>query len=111
MELVQDIVSWALFSSGSLMLIIGGLGLIRLPDFYTRLHAAGIIDTLGAELILVGMVVQAGFTLVAVKLILIGLFIFFTSPTATHAIANAAFVVGLPPRVAEDEGEGDSSGS
>jgi len=110
MELFQDIVSWAFFIAGGAMLLIGGLGLIRLPDFYTRLHAGGIIDTLGAELVLAGMIVQAGFTLVAVKLILIGLFIFFTSPTSTHAIANAAFVVGMPPRVDEEE-EGESSGS
>ncbi len=61
------------------------------------MHAAGIIDTSGAGLILAGLILQAGFTLVAVKLILIGAFLFFTSPTTTHALAGAAeFGIGIP---------------
>ena len=61
--------------------------MMRMPDFYTRMHAASVTDTLGAGLILLGLLLQAGFTLVAVKLLMIGLLIFFTSPTATHALA------------------------
>ena len=101
-ELVLDAVSWVLLMIGSLLLITGALGMLRLPDFYTRMHAAGITDTLGADLILLGMMVQAGLTLVTVKLLLIGAFLFFTSPTSTHAIANAAFTSGLKPQVADD---------
>ncbi len=107
-EIVQDIVAWAFLVTGSLFLMIGGLGLIRLPDFYTRLHAAGITDTMGAELLIVGMMVHEGATLVTVKLAVIGVFLFFTSPTATHAVANAAFVAGLKPSLA-DEPETDSA--
>ncbi len=102
-ELVLDLISAGLLAAGSIFVLIGGFGLIRLPDFYTRLHAAGITDTLGAELILLGLMFQAGLSLVTVKLILISLFIFFTSPTATHAVANAARVMGLKPMLVPDK--------
>ena len=102
-ELVLDLISAGLLAAGSTFVLIGGFGLIRLPDFYTRLHAAGITDTLGAELILLGLMFQAGLSLVTVKLILISLFIFFTSPTATHAVANAARVMGLKPMLVPDK--------
>ncbi len=120
MAMITDILSWILLLGGGFFLIVGGIGLLRLPNFYTRLHAAGITDTLGAGLILLGLMVQAGPTLVTIKLILIGVFLFFTSPTATHAVANAAFVAGLKPRLAkpfldqnddkqEDQSQGDQS--
>jgi len=102
-ELVLDLISAGLLAAGSIFVLIGAFGLIRLPDFYTRLHAAGITDTLGAELILLGLMLQAGLSLVTVKLILISLFIFFTSPTATHAVANAARVMGLKPMLVPDK--------
>ena len=97
MEVALDVVSGVLLGLGSLFVLIGTLGLLRLPDFYTRLHAAGITDTLGVELMLIGMMIQAGFSLITVKLFFIAAFIFFTSPTATHAVANAARVMGLRP--------------
>jgi multicomponent Na+:H+ antiporter subunit G len=110
MALAVDIASWVLLVGGGVFLLIGGTGLLRLPDFYTRLHAAGITDTMGTELILLGLMLQAGFSLVTVKLILIGLFLFFTSPTATHAVANAALVAGLKPKLAPDA-PGDAGGA
>jgi len=97
MELILDIASGALLAVGSFFILVGTVGLVRLPDFYTRLHAAGITDTLGAELVLIAMMLQAGFSLITVKLIIISMFIFFTSPTATHAVANAARTMGLRP--------------
>lgn len=102
-ELILNLISAGLLAAGSIFVIIGAFGLIRFPDFYTRLHAAGITDTLGAELILLGLMFQAGLSLVTVKLILISLFIFFTSPTATHAVANAARVMGLKPMLVPDK--------
>ena len=102
-ELILNLISEGLLAAGSIFVLIGAFGLIRLPDFYTRLHAAGITDTLGAELILLGLMFQAGLSLVTVKLILISLFIFFTSPTATHAVANAARVMGLKPMLVPDK--------
>jgi multicomponent Na+:H+ antiporter subunit G len=103
MAILLDIISWCFLLAGGAFLLVGGLGLIRLPDFYSRLHAAGIIDTMGAELILFGMMVQAGFSLVTVKLLLIGVFIFITSPTSTHAVANAALVAGLEPKLSSHD--------
>ena len=102
-ELILNLISAGLLAAGSIFVLIGAFGLIRLPDFYTRLHAAGITDTLGAELILLGLMFQAGLSLVTVKLILISLFIFFTSPTATHAVAHAARVMGLKPMLVPDK--------
>ena len=102
-ELILNLISAGLLAAGSIFVLIGAFGLIRFPDFYTRLHAAGIIDTLGAELILLGLMFQAGLSLVTVKLILISLFIFFTSPTATHAVANAARVMGLKPMLVPEK--------
>lgn len=75
---------------GVFFIIVGGIGLLRLPDFYTRLHGAGITDTLGAGLIMLGLMIQGGQTQVTIKLILILIFLWYTSPTATHALARAA---------------------
>ena len=99
MEILRDIASWALLVSGGGFCIIGGLGLLRLPDVYARMHAAGITDTLGAGLILTGLMVQGGLSLVTIKLILILVFLLFTSPTSTYALANAAYRLGLAPRL------------
>ena len=100
-----DLLSWALLSSGSFFCVTGAIGLLRLPDFYARLHGAGIIDTLGAGLILLGLMLQAGFSLVTVKLFFVLFFILVTSPTATHAIAHAAHTHGLDPVLGEKDGE------
>lgn len=95
--IIADIASWILIASGSIFLVIGSLGLLRLPDFYSRLHAAGITDTMGATLILGGLIVQAGDILIMIKLAFIIILLLLTSPTATHAIAQAAFQSGLKP--------------
>lgn len=94
---VLDIASWVLLLSGSLVIITGATGMIRLPDFYTRLHAAGVIDTLGCMLIVFGLALQAGFTVVTIKLVLIVVFILFTSPAAAHALAKSALHGELKP--------------
>jgi len=83
--------------AGLFFVLAGTLGVLRLPDFYTRMHAAGITDTLGAELILFGLIVQSGFTQTSAKLGLVAFFLLLTSPTATHAVANAAHQAGLKP--------------
>lgn len=100
MTLAVDVVSWLCLLGGGFFAVVGGVGLIRMPDFYTRMHAASVTDTLGAGLLLVGLVLQAGLTLVAVKLLFLGLLIFFASPTATHALAKAALARGLAPLLA-----------
>lgn len=92
-----DVVSWVLIVLGGALSAVGGLGLLRFPDFYSRLHAAGITDTLGAWLLIGGMMFQAGFSQVTIKLALIAIFLFFTSPTSTHALARAALHAGVKP--------------
>ena len=94
---IVEIISWVFISLGSIFAVIGGIGMLRMPDFYTRLHAAGITDTMGAGMILLGLMVQSGLSLITVKLFLIGVFIFFTSPTSTHAVAKAAIGSNLKP--------------
>ena len=95
--------SWALLVGGGFFCIVGAIGMLRMPDFYTRMHAASLIDTLGAGLMLAGLVLQAGLTLVAAKLAMVGLLILFASPTATHALARAAMSRGLEPLLAPPE--------
>ncbi|MBS1269862.1 MAG: Na(+)/H(+) antiporter subunit G1 [Gammaproteobacteria bacterium] len=97
--MILNMLSWVLSITGSALVVIGGIGLIRLPDFFSRLHAAGIIETLGAALIIAGLMMQAGLTLVALKLLLILMFLLFTGPTATHTLAKAALHGRLTPRV------------
>jgi multicomponent Na+:H+ antiporter subunit G len=99
MSLLVDTASWMLLLAGGFFCIVGGIGLLRMPDFYTRVHAASVHDTLGAGLILLGLALQAGWTLVAAKLVIVGLLVFFTSPAATHALVNAALGRGLEPRL------------
>jgi len=105
MEASRDILSWVLLSSGGVFCMIGALGLLRMPDFYTRMHAASVIETLGAGLLLLGMMLQAGLTLISVKLLIIGVLLFFTSPTATHALARAAHLRGVAPKLAAQGNE------
>ena len=97
---VVDILSALCLAGGSFFCVTGGIGLLRMPDFYTRMHAGSVIDTLGAGLILLGLMLQAGPTLVAVKLGMVGLLLYFASPTAGHALARAAMLRGLAPRLA-----------
>ena len=103
MTLWIDGLSWSCLVAGGLFCVVGAVGMVRMPDVYTRMHAASVIETLGVGLILLGLLLQAGFTLVAVKLLIIGLLIFFASPTATHALARAALVRGLEPLLAPPE--------
>jgi len=101
-DLLIDIASWALFLAGAAFVVIGCIGLVRFPDFYTRLHAAGVTDTAGAELIVLGMILQAPNWVVVAKLLFIAAFLFLTSPVATHSIANAAWVSGLAPMLGRE---------
>jgi multicomponent Na+:H+ antiporter subunit G len=100
--LVAEVLSWVFIVAGSVFVLIGGIGLIRLPDFYARIHAAGITDTMGAWLILIGLMFSAGWTLITVKLMMLLFFLAATSPLASHALAKAAFLRGL-----EIEGDHD----
>ena len=104
-DTVINVLSWACLLTGGLIGIIGGLGLVRLPDFFSRLHAAGVAETLCPLLIVTGLVLQSGISLLTLKLVLILLFLLFTAPTATHAVARAALVDGVEPEVTDDDSE------
>ena len=92
MEYFSEIFSWIFILLGSFLILVGSIGLIRLPDFWSRLHGASITDTGGVLFLLIGMMIQAGSIWVFLKLVAIGIFLFVSSPTASHAIANAAYV-------------------
>jgi multicomponent Na+:H+ antiporter subunit G len=97
MALLVDLLSWALILIGGAFGIIGGIGLLRLPDFFSRIHAASLTDSMCAPCIIAGLMLQSGFTLVTVKLAFLVVFLFLTSPTAAHALAKAALHGGLAP--------------
>ena len=100
MTMVIDILSWIMLTAGGVFVFIGGLGALRMPNLYTRMHAASLTDTMAAVLVLGGIMLQAGATLASIKLAAILLFLLITSPTASNALASAAILSGLQP----DEG-------
>lgn len=113
MEQVLSVLIWALLLSGAFFLVTGALGMVRLPDVFTRMHAAGMADTMGAGLVLVGMCLYSGANLVTVRLLLILAFLWFTSPIATHALAKAALSGGTEPYTlgAGEDGDGEGGGA
>lgn len=115
MSLIIDIASWALILAGSFFIIVGAIGMLRLPDVYTRMHAASVIDTMGAGFLFAGLMLQAGFNQVSLKLLFILLLFFFTGPVVTHALAQAALIAKIEPELDDDrrqrslEGEATST--
>lgn len=103
MDQVIEVLSWLCLLGGSFVVLVTGFGLLRLPTFYTRIHAASITDTLGAGLILLGCALQAGVSLVTVKLALILVFLVLTGPATAHALAKAAYLHGLSPHPPSSE--------
>lgn len=103
MELIVNLISGLCLLTGSFLCLSGGLGMIRFPDFYTRLHAAGVTDTLAASMILIGLMLQNPGGLIVIKLVMILLLTLFISPTASHAISKAALKSGLRPQLNEKE--------
>ena len=97
MSMALDILSWVLLTAGGISVLIGGIGALRMPDLYTRMHAASVTDSLGSILVLTGIMLQAGLSLAAIKLAAILLFLLLTSPTASNALASAALLAGTRP--------------
>lgn len=108
MELVIDLLSWFLILAGGAFGIIGGIGLLRLPDFFSRIHAASLTDSMCAPCIIGGLMLQSGLSLVTVKLAFLLVFLFLTSPTASHALAKAALHGGLHPGARHPTAGGES---
>lgn len=100
--MVLDILSWACILLGSFFTIVGAFGLVRMPEVFTRMHAASVIDTLGVGFLILGMCLQAGLSLVTLKLIFLLALFFFTGPVITHALAQACLHEKIRPMLAED---------
>ena len=107
-EWFAEILSWPFLAAGSFFYFVGSIGLVRMPDVYTRMHATSVSDTFGAALLLIGMMITAGFSLVTAKLLIILLIILYTGPVATHALARAARYAKVEPVLHKSE-EGSSS--
>jgi len=97
MAMLLDVASWILLSAGGVFVLVGGIGALRMPNLYTRMHAASVTDTMGALLVIAGIMLQAGLSLVSIKLAAILLFLLFTSPTSSYALASAALLAGIKP--------------
>ena len=104
MMLFVEIASWALILLGSFFTIVGALGLVRMPDVFTRMHAASVTDTLGVGFLILGMGVQAGLSLVTLKLLFLVLLFVFTVPVVMHALAQACQHEDIEPALAHDRG-------
>ncbi|UYZ39624.1 MAG: monovalent cation/H(+) antiporter subunit G [Candidatus Methanospirare jalkutatii] len=105
-EAVVDVLTTAFLIFGAFFMVTGAIGLLRFPDFYTRLHATGKCDTLGEVAILFGCMIYSayhGMPFVVFKLLCIIIFFFIANPTGTHAIMKAAYKTGVKPwRVGEE---------
>ena len=97
MEMLLSWLSGISLLLGTAALIVGALGLVRLPNLFSRIHAVGMMDTAGVAFITLGMLIHEGFSLISVKLAVVGVFLFFTSPIATHAVARVAHRSGFSP--------------
>jgi multicomponent Na+:H+ antiporter subunit G len=101
-DLAVNLLSWGFILSGSFFVLVGAIGLVRMPDVYTRMHAASVMETLGAGLLIVGLMIQAGLGLVTLKLLFLLALFFFAGPVASHALAQAALHEGVEPILHED---------
>ncbi len=97
MAVFLDILSWLFISIGGFFCIVGALGVYRFPDIFSRMHAQGVIDTGGVGFILLGLILQSGFTLVSARLFLLGAFIFFISPPITYMFVRTLLHYGDTP--------------
>lgn len=107
--MIAEIISYFLIGIACLLSLTGGLGLFRLPDFYSRLHAVGITDTLCSFLLLAGLACHSGWSLTTAKLAIVFLFLLFTSPVSSYALANSAWRWGLKAPASDNNKEADLS--
>ncbi|MCC6982555.1 MAG: monovalent cation/H(+) antiporter subunit G [Bauldia sp.] len=109
LDLFRDLVAAALIIGGGFFVILGALGINRMPDVFTRLHAVSLSDTIGASLILLGLAVESGWNLVTARLVILVLFLLFAGPMATHAVIRAALHAKLKPLGADESAEPGSA--
>jgi multicomponent Na+:H+ antiporter subunit G len=104
MAVLLDVLSWIALALGGFFYLVSGIGLVRMPDLFTRMHAVSVSETLGTGLLVLGMVLQAGFTLVTVKLLIIFFMLMIVAPVSTHALARAALHDGKLPLLLNAKG-------
>lgn len=95
--MILDWLSWVLLGLGGFFVVVGGIGVLRMPDLYTRMHAVSVTETLGTILVLLGLMIMAGWSLATFKLFAILLFLLFTAPVSSYALANTALLGGTKP--------------
>ena len=108
MSALIEILSWCCFLLGGFLCLSGGVGLLRFPDFFARVHAVGVTETLATPLLLIGVMLQVGVSLDSAKLLLVMIFVLATNPTASNAMAKAALHGGHRPLLADEGKESDN---
>jgi multicomponent Na+:H+ antiporter subunit G len=106
MTILIEAASWVLIIAGSFFVLAGGIGVLRMPDFYTRLHGSSLTDSLGTFAVLFGLMLQFGLSLATLKLVAIALFLYLTNPTAAYALAHAALLANVPGLASRPHEEG-----
>lgn len=109
--MILDWLSWLMLAGGGFFVVVGGIGVLRMPDMYTRVHAASVTETLGTMLVLTGLMLHSGWELATFKLFAILIFLLFTAPVASYAIANAALLGGLKPQLDSEGVSNKGNGS
>lgn len=109
--IISHVITGVLLVTGVFFLMVGAIGFARLPDVFCRMHVTGVIDTLGAPLVLLAAAVYLGLNLVSLKLVLALLFLSATSPLVGHMLARAALEAGHEPGVIEDSAEFITAGA
>jgi multicomponent Na+:H+ antiporter subunit G len=97
--MILDLLGWGVAGLGALLVLVGAIGVVRFPDLFTRMHAAGLVDSLGAGLVLTGLAIVEGLSTTSARLLLVLAFLWITTPTACHALAKSAIAAGQRPRL------------
>ena len=105
---IQTIASIILIVLGIFFMLVGSIGILRLPDYYSRTHAVSMSDTIGILFVIGGLIVFEGLTLNSIKLLFIVVFIFLANPIGSHALSRTAYRSGLIPRLSKKQDSGDS---
>lgn len=108
--ILLDVCSWIFILAGAFFSVVGGIGIVRFPEFFSRLHGGGITDTMGAALIMLGLLLQVDGVLVAIKLLMILFFLLVTSPSSCHALAKSALSLGTTPELDFPVSQNERSG-
>lgn len=108
-QAITSLLAYASIAVGSAFIVIGGIGVLRMPEIYTRMHASSVTETAGSLFVLIGLMILSGLSLATVKLFAIALFLLFTSPVSTYALVNTALIAGQKPALCKEQRGGESA--